>query len=378
MELGASAPAAWLGDGSSILPSIRKAWRIAATAVSPASRTMASDLVRYERELAVQLPVLTDLLRPAGLPVETFARCALIAVERNADLRDCTMPSWVASITSLAVLRLLPDGVTGQSFVLPFRVKGIPTATPIIGYKGYNTLGARAGFSLTANVVREGDAFEWELGTQPTLRHRPLGAPTQGRQIQWAWACATHRDRPPIISVLSISEILAVRSKSRGSGRTDSPWNDELIGFPAMAAKSAKRRLGRDLALEGATPLGVDYAKAQALDERVEEMGRVAYLRSDGQLVEAEEGEWQTNAPGDITQPQEWRIDLIAPDSTVYRELRFTSSGAWRMQWRKIVEAAGDNKEGLGRYLAGNEAHLEAAGQMGDEIRRLIMERLEP
>ena len=45
------------------------------------------------------------------------------------------------------------DGVTGQAFLVPFAGK----VQLVVGYKGYNTLGARAGLTITGEVVRSGD-----------------------------------------------------------------------------------------------------------------------------------------------------------------------------------------------------------------------------
>jgi recombinational DNA repair protein RecT len=146
----------------------------------------------------------------------------------------------------------------------PFKGK----AQLVIGYKGMNTLAARSGFTVQGEVVREGDAFDYELGDKGFVRHKPkLG--NQGKIIA-AWATASSMERPSIISVLGIDDIMAIKAKSPGASRSDSPWNDPKIGFPAMASKSAKRRLAR------AMPLNADprFHLAAAMEEAVEERGR--------------------------------------------------------------------------------------------------------
>jgi len=59
--------------------------------------------------------------------------------------------------------------VTGQFYLLPFKDK----VQPCIGYKGYNTIGARGRITIGGEVVREGDLFEYELGTRAYIRHLP-------------------------------------------------------------------------------------------------------------------------------------------------------------------------------------------------------------
>jgi hypothetical protein len=64
---------------------------------------------------------------------------------------------------------------------------------------------------------------------------------------------------------------MAVKAKSPGAARSDSPWNDPAIGFPAMCQKTAKRRLARSM------PLNV-MQQAARMDEAVDEQGAPAWI----------------------------------------------------------------------------------------------------
>lgn len=226
-----------------------------------------SALTVLEQQFAPLAPKLAQAL--SGLiPVERLIRTILISCERNQSLLSCDRQSLFMSAMSAACLGLEVDGVTGQAFLIPFKNR----AQLVIGYKGYNTLAARADLTITGSVVREGDEFEYEKGSAGFVRHRPLLS--GGGRIIGAWATATHLRRPPIVEVLGIDELNATKKKSPGASRGDSPWNDPTIGFPAMCEKTAKRRLSRSM------PLTVMQIAAR-MDEAVEEGGQAAWVTPD-------------------------------------------------------------------------------------------------
>lgn len=224
-------------------------------------------LAVLENQLAPLGPHLAQAL--AGtMPVERLIRTVVVSCERLPALLKADRQSLFMAAMSAACLGLEVDGVTGQAFLIPFAGR----AQLVIGYKGYNTLAARGDVTITGEVVREGDEFDYELGTAAFVRHRPkLG--NSGRIIG-AWATATHTRRTPIVSVMGIDDIMAVKAKSPGAKRGDSPWNDPAVGFPAMASKTAKRRLARSMPL-------TFMQMAARMDEAVEEQGVSAYITPD-------------------------------------------------------------------------------------------------
>lgn len=238
---------------------------------------MTNALTILENQLTPLAPRFEAAL--AGLlPVPKLIQSVLISVERTPRLLECTPDSIMRCAMTFACLGLPVDGITGQGFMLPFRDHGTLKAQSVIGYCGYNTLGARGQMTINGEVVREGDEFEYELGSSPFLRHRPMLG-NSGRIIA-SWATASHKDRPPIVSILSIDEIMAIKAKSPGGQRSDSPWNDTAVGFPAMSSKSAKRRLRRSMPMDYA-PLRF-YHYAATMDEAVEERGITAAVTERG------------------------------------------------------------------------------------------------
>jgi recombination protein RecT len=296
-------------------------------------------LVTLEQQLKPLQPRFAEVLGNR-MPVERLTRTVLVSVERAPRLLDCDRQSLFNAAMSAAVLGLEVDGVTGQAFLIPFKDR----AQLVVGYKGYNTLGARSGYTVTGAVVREGDAFEYVLGTRTELRHRPVG--DTDKRITHAWATATSNTLPPIISVLSIDEIMDIKAKSPGARKTDSPWNDPHIGFPAMAEKSAKRRLARSM------PLNV-FAMAARMEEAVWEQDKPAWIDPGrGLQIEGE-------APGLVNvepSPTPTMADIL-PIETMARNAARLGADAFQTFWNGTTD--------------GERA---AIASIGPELRRLIEE----
>ncbi len=231
---------------------------------------MGSELVALENQLKPLAPHFAQVLGKT-MPVERLMRTIMISVERLPMLLQCDRQSIFNAAMSAACLGLEVDGVTGQAYLIPFKGK----AQLVIGYKGFNTLAARSGITITGAVVREGDEFDYQLGTAAYVRHKPKGS--KGA-ITHAWACAQSLDRPAVVEVLDLDELMAVKARSPGAKRSDSPWNDPFIGFPAMCQKTAKRRLAR------AMPLNI-MQQAARMDEAVDEQGAPAWISPDRGVV---------------------------------------------------------------------------------------------
>jgi recombination protein RecT len=240
---------------------------------------MSSELAIFERQLDPLLPHFEQVL--AGvMPAQRLARTLMISAERTPKLLICDRQSLLNAAMTCACLGLEVDGVTGQAFILPFKRKGVLHAQTIIGYKGYNSMGARGRITIDGEVVREGDRFNYRLGTGGFVHHTPA-LDNQGRIVA-AWAKAEPADRPASVVVIGRGDIDAImnRSPAMRYPDTDTPWRDPVIGFPAMSAKSAKRRLARSL------PLTV-FQYAARMEEAFEERGKLSWISPDrGVMIE--------------------------------------------------------------------------------------------
>lgn len=221
-------------------------------------------LAVLENQLKPLAPRL-EMVLDKRVPVDRLMQTIMISCERLPQLLDCDRQSLFNAAMSAAVLGLEVDGVTGQAYLIPFKNR----AQLVIGYKGMNTLAARSGITVTGEVVREGDDFDFDEG-EGWVKHKKQLSGT-GRRIIAAWAKAATIGRPPVVKVVALDELMAVKAKSPGAKRSDSPWNDPAIGFPAMCEKTAKRRLFRNM------PLNIAQLAAR-MDEAVDEQGVPAWI----------------------------------------------------------------------------------------------------
>lgn len=266
---------------------------------------MSNELRVIEQQLGQLAPSFEQVLAAYKMPVERLMRTVMVSIDRLPKLLECNRQSILNSAMTAACLGLEVDGVTGQGFLIPFAGK----AQFMTGYKGYNTMFARSGYTLGGAVVREGDEFDYQIGTGGFIHHRPMLGNESSRKILAAYAKAETPGRAPLIQVMSIDEILAVKAKSPGAKKADSPWNDPLVGFPAMCIKTPKRRLGRDMPLNAGTQ---PIIMAGAMEQAVEEQNKPAWITPDkGVIVDG--------ATGEPIQPKTYKRDKF--------EIFFTSLG---------------------------------------------------
>jgi recombination protein RecT len=283
---------------------------------------MSSDLAIFESTLRPLTPHFEQVLGRA-MPVERLMRTIMISIERNPKLLLANRQSLLNSAMSAACLGLEVDGITGQAFFIPF--KG--AAQLVIGYKGMNTLAARSGYTVQGEVVRADDAFDYELGDKGYVKHKPLLG--SSAPIVAAWATASSLRLPSIVSVLGISDIMDIKKRSPGAARSESPWNDMVIGFAAMASKSAKRRLSR------AMPLNVDqrFHQAATMEEAHEERGKLSWI--DPNRGVQIEGEFHDGPQ--INHDQRSTVELLAPREDFKSTDVIPTAADYHEQWRKHI-----------------------------------------
>lgn len=320
---------------------------------------MGNELTIIEQQL---LPMEDDFAEAlAGImPAKRLIRTICVSMEKSPTLLDCSKQSVINSAMTAAVLGLEVDGATGQAFLIPFKNK----CQLVIGYKGFNTIGARAGLTITGDVVREGDEFDFDEG-EGFVRFKRSLAPTGDRRIIAAWAKAAAINRPSIVTVLSIDDILAVKKKSPGARKPDSPWNDETIGFPAMAAKTVKRRLARS------TPLSV-YSLGAALDEAVEERGKAAWIKPDRTLMI--EGEAGAAAPEESPTPKAEDLTARRSQSEIVEELEAIAvqdgMKGLVVAWRRLHRS---EQEIVGKSEITRIENIASGGKIGDGNQKTML-----
>jgi recombination protein RecT len=197
---------------------------------------------------------------PENVPAKRFVRAAVTAVLQNPALAEAQPDSIIQALLRSAQDGLLPDG--REAALIVFNTKDGKKAQylPMIG--GYRKIAAEYGWSLRTSVVYEKDEFDFELGLDPRLEHRPVrpGA-EQGEPIA-AYAVARHKHFPTEFEVMTKAEINKVRASSRSSDV--GPWEDWT---EQMWEKTAGRRLFKKL------PLGERDTERVARVIQAEELG---------------------------------------------------------------------------------------------------------
>jgi recombination protein RecT len=219
------------------------------------------------------------MVLPPQIPVEKFVRVVQTAVMTNPDLANpekCEKRSLYASAMRLAQDGLLPDG--REAAIVTF--KGKAQAMPMVAGILKKVRQSGELLSISAHVVYEKDAFDYVLGDDERIEHKPSLEENRGRPIV-TYAIAKTKDGGIYREVMTEAQVQAVRKVSRSGdgGPWAGPFADE------MRKKTALRRLSKRL------PMSTD----------VEDIIR----RDDDLFMPPAEGEQQATQPQQQAQDAE-------------------------------------------------------------------------
>lgn len=213
-----------------------------------------ADLIKaMEPEIRKALP---EVITP-----ERFTRMALSALNTTPKLKECTQMSFLAALMNAAQLGLEPNTPLGQAYLIPYNNKGEMECQFQIGYKGLIDLSYRNPQMqiISAQAVYENDAFEYELGLNPKLEHRPtLGERGEVRLFYGFFKLVNGGFGFEVMSKTAMDVYAKEYSKAFDS--SFSPWKSNYIG---MAKKTVIKQ-----ALKYA-PLKTDFRKALSNDETI-------------------------------------------------------------------------------------------------------------
>jgi recombination protein RecT len=176
-----------------------------------------------------------------SMPVEKFFIGVLSAFRNNALLCECDDKSIVTSVYACAQTGLIPNTPQQHVFMVPYG----KTCTIVIGYQGLMELMYRTGRidAISAEIVYEGDEFEYEYGTNEFIRHRPKPLVSGEQRVPiYAYCYVRVRSTSPtpvvVFTVMSVDEIKAIQSKSKSQNIWKSHWSE-------MAKKTVVRRIAK-------------------------------------------------------------------------------------------------------------------------------------
>ena len=201
---------------------------------------MSNAIVTFRETLTKMGPDLATAL-PPQIPAEKFIRTTLTAVQMQPAILDCDRTSILGSCMKAAQDGLLLDGREAALVIFNSKTGKKCQYMPMVGgiLKKIRNSGELK--SISAHVVYDKDHFEYELGDDERITHKPFLGEDRGSVIA-AYAVAHTKDGGIYREVMSIGDINKVRSSSRAAGA--GPWSD---WFDEMARKTVLRRLAKRL-----------------------------------------------------------------------------------------------------------------------------------
>ena len=182
------------------------------------------------------------LALPGGVTPARFVRIAVTALQQNPDLAECEPGSVFNALLRAAQDGLLPDG--REAALVVFKVKGVQKAVYLPMIAGFRKIAAESGWTLRSAVVYSKDEFEFELGLEQRLLHRPAPFTEHRGEPIGAYAVGVGPGGQREFVVLSKAEIEKVRAVSRSAEL--GPWVDWT---DEMWEKTAGRKLFKRLPL---------------------------------------------------------------------------------------------------------------------------------
>lgn len=183
---------------------------------------MSNELMSLKSDLEKALPKLAEVA-PKHLKVERVVRIILSACSRNPKLLECTKESVLTFCMKCSETGLEPIGA-GGAWPVPYTNRKNNTVEMqfIPDYRGLVNCAKRAGCITDsyAEVVKEADEFDYELGLNPTLTHKP--AKVERGELINAYCIFTLPDGSKRFVVMDADEIHSIRKRSKAGDV--GPW----------------------------------------------------------------------------------------------------------------------------------------------------------
>ena len=209
-----------------------------------------SDLVVMQQDIETSLVAAgVQSILPKSVKIETFVRCAAVAMASSKDLAEANKDSVIMALTQCAKDGLVPDNKEAALVTFNTKVKhqGKPDEwvkkaqyLPMIDgvMKRARMSGQIA--TLSSKVVYNDDNFDyWVDENGEHIQYRPN---YNGGEIRLAFAFAKLTNGELIVEVMTKADIDKVRSASKTG--TYGPWKD---WYERMACKVVMHRLARRL-----------------------------------------------------------------------------------------------------------------------------------
>lgn len=304
---------------------------------------------------------------PEHISIDKFQRTVITAVAKDPDLLSAERSSLFTACVEAAADGLLPNGK--EAALVVYNTKNRSTNRwekkvqyiPMIGgiYKKARNSGEIA--YLAAHLVHERDDFDYELGFEPVLRHKPsLG---ERGAVIGVYAAVTMKDGTKDLEFMTCAEVEEVRKASKASG--NGPW---VNWWGEMARKTAVRRLAKRV------PMSADLERVvQRMDAMYEFEDRKKLDNGSGQSINLAKGDYSTtqgqlsafaaDPPAAIEQQHE-TLEFIDANG----ESRDLAPAPWVAAFTTGMQnaASRDALNGMWEINSGMLPHLRAMGHEQD------------
>lgn len=203
---------------------------------------MSNEVVAFQQALVNQRDaIISRLPQHMASQGDRIIKTVVTAAMKNPAILKCTKESILLSVFQSLDLGLEIGNALGEAYLVPYG----STCQMIPGYRGLVSLARRSGKirAIEARIVREGDEFDYELGTNPKLVHKPSFAETPA-EMRVVYAIAFFVDGSTQFEVMVRAEVDAIRKRSRSGN--NGPW---VTDYEEMAKKTVVRRMSKFLPL---------------------------------------------------------------------------------------------------------------------------------
>lgn len=194
---------------------------------------------------------------PAHIPVAKFLRTAQTALQMNPDIADCDRRSIYGAIMKAAQDGLVLDGREAALVRFGAQAQYMPMVAGLL--KKARNSGEIS--TIAAHVVYSNDTFNYTLGDEEKIEHKPHLSGDRGKPIL-VYAVATLKDGGKQRAIMTVAEIERVRAVSRS--KDAGPWKQ---WWDEMAKKTVIRRLSKYL--PSSTDKDEEFQRAVQADDEL-------------------------------------------------------------------------------------------------------------
>jgi recombination protein RecT len=203
---------------------------------------------------------------------ERYVRQFCTQIRMNPKLLQCDYGSLLGAMLTGTALGLDPAPALGEFYLIPYGKE----CQFQLGYRGMLALAYRGGVKqFSAHAVHEKDDFDYGLGLDPYIKHKPYLAGDRGAVIAY-YATAKLPSGDSVFQIMSKPDVEA-HARKYSKAASNGPWKTE---FDEMAKKTVAKALFKWI------PKSTELALAISKDSGITKMEKE--ITSQDEVIEAE------------------------------------------------------------------------------------------